>query len=282
MPGATQISAYVFSVLAVLVAIVLVVLDHDTAISKKKVNLRLKTKRKPLPWLAIAAVPAIALCIAAMETESESSHGWAARFGTIKLIGGFTAYHLCLGLSVVLLCHLPWLFTEVENWREGVQLERGIVVIVLLLFALEDIGFYQTIHVPTTYFSDCGNDGVRILDCFRGLGNGSIQSPVASFLPLVAAALLVGADTSTFTVVGGIVGACLVLIMFPGYFIRRSYALRELRATTAPGFEARAALITGLQNLERTQGVDGLRLLMEAWRPVPELFRKERASTTSG
>ena len=273
---AARIASYVFSIIAVLVAIVLVVLDHDTAVSKKKVDLRLKTKKKPLPWLAIAAVPAIALCIAAMETESEGSHGWAARFGTVKLIGGFTAYHMCLGLAVVLLCHLPWLFVEVEDWQEGLQLERGIAVIILLLFALEDIGFYQTIHVPVTYFDGCGSDGIRIIDCFRSLRSGSIEAPIASFAPLVAAALLVGADWSTFAVVGAIIGACLVLIMFPGYFIRRSYALREAAAKTATGSQARQALIDGLHELERTQGIDGLRYLMEAWRPIPNLYSNER------
>ena len=274
---AARIASYVFSIIAVLVAIVLVVLDHDTAVSKKKVDLRLSTNKKPLPWLAIAAVPAVALCIAAMETESEGSHGWAARFGTVKLIGGFTAYHLSLGLSAVLLCHLPWLFVDVEDWQEGVQLERGIAVIILLLFALEDIGFYQAIHVPTTYLTGCGNDGIRFLDCFRTLRSGSIEAPIAAFAPLVAAALLIGADWSTFAVVGSIIGSCLILIMFPGYLIRRSYALRELHAKTAPGYEDRQALIAGLHKLEHSQGIDGLRLLMEAWRPIPELFHKERS-----
>ena len=272
-----QVASYLFTAVSVLAARTLVVLDR-----LERIDLRLGTGKKSLPWLSVVAVPAIALSVAAMETESEGSHGWAARFGTVKLIGGFTAYHTCLGVTVVLLCHLPWLFVPVRTWGEAIQLERGIAAIILLLFALEDIGFYQGIHAPTTYFDGCGDDGVRFFgDCYRSLRDGSIEAPVAAFAPLVAATLLVGADASIFAIVGTTSFVSLLLIVGPtGSAVRWAYATRESYATTAPGFETRGKIINDLHDLEQTQGIDGLRLLMEAWRPIPDLYRRERGTTS--
>ena len=81
---------------------------------------RLETEQQILPWSSIAIIPVAATIIAAMEIETEGRFGWSAMIPTKRLIGGFTAYHFCLALSVIALLHFTWLFVDPENINSAI------------------------------------------------------------------------------------------------------------------------------------------------------------------
>tara|TARA_B100000902_G_scaffold392024_2_gene443716 strand:+ start:2739 stop:3575 length:837 start_codon:yes stop_codon:yes gene_type:complete len=230
---------------------------------------RLETEQQILPWSSIAIIPVAATIIAAMEIETEGRFGWSAMIPTKRLIGGFTAYHFCLALSVITLLHFTWLFVDPEDINSGIQLERGILVCVIALFLFEDMA-WQLMNPQT----NCSNKL-----CVRNLQSGAFKNlnPYLMYALLFSLAALVGVDPTVYPMLVSMLVITLILtILFPGAFIRNAYKSRRISAEKLlEKYDFDANFKEGQKNLNAISekyGINGLRTFLQTLKPTNNLY----------
>lgn len=181
-------------------------------------------------WTALY-IPVIALAFAALEIEIEGGYQWATRIPTRTVFGGATAYHVCLGATVLLIAHLPWLDrvsdeTPTMMWDR----ERVILARVVLIFLFEDI-MWHLINPPV---------GCEVLltakDCMRDFKRSALRRYEGSRIPvmypaLVALAVLLCPEWATWINIAlQLAVVILVGLVLPGALIRASYVSRRASA----------------------------------------------------
>ena len=249
--------------------IILVLTAASCYLLFSKFDTRLETDQQILPWWSIGIIPIAATIIAAMEIETEGRFGWSAMIPTKRLIGGFTAYHFCLGLAVITLLHFTWLFVEPENINTSIQLERGILVCIIVLFLFEDMA-WQLMNPQT----DCTNNL-----CVRNLQSGAFKNlnPYLMYGLLFSLAAFVGIDPTIYPILFGmLVTTVFLTVLFPGAFIRKAHRQRRTSAENfVQNYDLDYNFKHGQENLNaiaEKYGINGLRMFLHTLKPTGNLY----------
>ena len=230
-----------------------------------EVDTRLDTEQQILPWWSVILIPTAATVIAAMEIEIEGGFGWSAMIPTKRLIGGFTAYHLCLGLSVIVLVHFAWIFAKPNSNAEAFQVERGLIVCVISLFLFEDLAWQLMNPAPS-----CSNTL-----CIRNLKSGAFKKldPYLMYAILFSLAALVGVDPMIYPLLVSMLVLVLIYsVLFPGYLIRNSYKERRHNASLMKKDKLFMGLSGSVNKISDKYGINGLRKVLHILQPSEDLY----------
>lgn len=254
------------SILILSVCLILVFTLITVSLIFSEIDTRLETEQQILPWWSIILIPTTATVIAAMEIEIEGGFGWSAMIPTKRIIGGFTAYHLCLGLSVILLIHFAWIFTKPNSNAEAFQIERGLIVCVISLFLFEDLAWQLMNPAPS-----CSNKL-----CIRNLRSGAFKNldPYLMYAILFSLAALVGVDPMIYPILISMLGIVLIYsVLFPGYFVRNAHKKRRRNASLMRGdIGLFKELNQNVNKISDKYGINGLREVLHILQPSKTLY----------